>query len=150
MWLYPPFDPEIMPRWRFDEICAGGEEDLVYKRSFDAKAERFDLEPGDALSWPAFAPHRVLNGDELNVSLSTFHNTEAAMREVQHGAANYFFSRRLPGIRLPADYRSPLARVEDVAYRACRRFGLAKPRPAPDFLARHRIDASAPTGLVCS
>ncbi len=46
-------------------------DDLPYKASFDARAQVFDLEPGDVLCWPVHTPHRVVNLEGLNVSMAT-------------------------------------------------------------------------------
>ncbi|MBI1263859.1 MAG: hypothetical protein GC187_03905 [Alphaproteobacteria bacterium] len=54
-------------------------DDLPYKPAFDARAQVFDLEPGDVLCWPVHTPHRVVNLDGLNVSMTT----EYACRDVR-------------------------------------------------------------------
>lgn len=45
-------------------------EELPYIRAFEADAQVMDLEPGQALTWPIYAPHRVENLDRFCVSLS--------------------------------------------------------------------------------
>ena len=45
-------------------------EELPYGRAFEADAQVIDLEPGQALTWPIYAPHRVENLDRFCVSLS--------------------------------------------------------------------------------
>jgi hypothetical protein len=45
-------------------------EELPYVRAFEADARIIDLEPGQALTWPFYAPHRVENLDRFCVSLS--------------------------------------------------------------------------------
>ena len=45
-------------------------EELPYVRAFEADARIVDLEPGQALTWPFYAPHRVENLDRFCVSLS--------------------------------------------------------------------------------
>ncbi len=45
-------------------------EELPYKLAFEADAQVMDLEPGQALTWPIYAPHRVENLDRFCVSLS--------------------------------------------------------------------------------
>jgi hypothetical protein len=45
-------------------------EELPYVRTFEADAQVLDLEPGQALTWPFYAPHRVENLDRFCVSLS--------------------------------------------------------------------------------
>jgi len=45
-------------------------EELPYSLAFEADAQVMDLEPGQALTWPLYAPHRVENLDRFCVSLS--------------------------------------------------------------------------------
>ena len=45
-------------------------EELPYDLAFEADAQVVDLEPGQALTWPLYAPHRVENLDRFCVSLS--------------------------------------------------------------------------------
>lgn len=45
-------------------------EELPYAKAFEADAQVMDLEPGQALTWPLYAPHRVENLDRFCVSLS--------------------------------------------------------------------------------
>jgi hypothetical protein len=45
-------------------------EELPYSLAFEADAQVMDLEPGQALTWPIYAPHRVENLDRFCVSLS--------------------------------------------------------------------------------
>jgi hypothetical protein len=45
-------------------------EELPYTKAFEADAQVMDLEPGEALTWPIYAPHRVENLDRFCVSLS--------------------------------------------------------------------------------
>lgn len=44
--------------------------DLPYRREMEFEAQAITLEPGEALYWPMHSPHRVVNGDDLNVSIS--------------------------------------------------------------------------------
>ncbi len=50
-------------------------EEIPYRRDFDTDAQVFDLEPGQALAWPLYAPHRVENLGAFNVSLSMDYQT---------------------------------------------------------------------------
>lgn len=45
-------------------------EELPYRPAFEVDAQVVDLEPGQALTWPIYAPHRVENLDRFCVSLS--------------------------------------------------------------------------------
>jgi hypothetical protein len=69
-------------------------EDLPYDPAWDSEAFVADLEPGQAITWPYNAPHRVDNLGTFNVSLSCeFMTWDARFR---HGAyyANGTLRRR--------------------------------------------------------
>ena len=81
----PGYDPRMVSTERMEEICAGGEDDIDFRYEFEAFGHAFHIGPGETVSWPARAPHRILNGDTLNVSLSTFHEAvEDYDRVVEH------------------------------------------------------------------
>lgn len=68
--VYPATDP-FAPTERLEAIALGeGDETLVFQDTFEASATAYELSPGMGLSWPQNAPHRVQNGDMMNVSLS--------------------------------------------------------------------------------
>lgn len=51
-------------------------EDMPYQNWFDDYATPFDLHPGEMLTWPLYAPHRVQNHDCLNISVTMEHWTD--------------------------------------------------------------------------
>lgn len=66
-----PGDEAHLPERNMEQIVAQQTtEDLPYQRSFEGDAQIIDLEPGQALTWPLYAPHRVENLDRFCVSLS--------------------------------------------------------------------------------
>lgn len=68
--IYPKRAPFVEP----DQISAFAlrrqDEQMTYLKRFDDAADVISLEPGLAVTWPQTAPHRVQNGNSLNVSLS--------------------------------------------------------------------------------
>jgi hypothetical protein len=52
-------------------------EDMRYQAWFDECATAVDLNPGEMLTWPLYAPHRVQNQDCLNISVTMEHWTPA-------------------------------------------------------------------------
>jgi hypothetical protein len=74
VWVYPP-RPPFLPQDRIENIVLqrSSDTDLPYDPSYEAAAESFELGPGDWTTWPRNAPHRVQNGDCLNVSFTTEH-----------------------------------------------------------------------------
>lgn len=70
LFLYPESE-EFAPTERLEAIALGeGDESLYFESAFDAHVQPFELKPGKGISWPQNAPHRVQNGDMMNVSLS--------------------------------------------------------------------------------
>ncbi len=80
IWLYPA-NETYAPQDCMELICMkSAVEDLPYARSHDAAATVFDLEPGQAVSWPLHAPHRIENQGTLNVSFSADYQTWPSRR----------------------------------------------------------------------
>lgn len=70
LWVYPG-DESHLPERNMEQVVARQTtEELPYVRAFDGEAQVMDLEPGQALTWPLYAPHRVENLDRFCVSLS--------------------------------------------------------------------------------
>lgn len=66
-----PGDEAHLPELSMEQVIARQTtEEIPYVRAFEGDAEAIDLEPGQALTWPFFAPHRVENLDRFCVSLS--------------------------------------------------------------------------------
>ena len=55
---------------------------------FDREAVVYDLQPGQMLHWPLNAPHRIENGDCVNVSFATEHFTKELRRRYFVNCAN--------------------------------------------------------------
>lgn len=70
------------------------EEEIPYVAGFDAGAKVLDLEPGDMVHWPQNAPHRIDNGDDLNVSLSVEFMTPLALMRANALYANGWLRER--------------------------------------------------------
>jgi hypothetical protein len=114
---------------------------------FDEGAQLFDLEPGQWISWPQNAPHRVTNLDSVNVSLSTEYFTRATRRRFQLYVANRFFRTRLGCTNLSAREDGALAVAKTLAQRVARRLGL-NPLKFRHQAAVLRVVAGAPGGVV--
>jgi hypothetical protein len=70
LFVYPPDDAHLPQSGMEQTIMRTTTEELPYNRGMDANAWTVDLEAGQALTWPLYAPHRVENLGEFNVSLS--------------------------------------------------------------------------------
>ncbi|MBB5746214.1 cupin-like domain-containing protein [Brevundimonas variabilis] len=70
LFVYPG-DETHLPEIAMEQVVARQTaEEIPYSRAFEAYARVIDLEPGEALTWPLYAPHRVENLDRFCVSLS--------------------------------------------------------------------------------
>ena len=59
-----PGDEAHLPERNMEQVVARQTtEELPYTRAFEGDAQVMDLEPGQALTWPIYAPHRVENLD---------------------------------------------------------------------------------------
>ncbi len=66
-----PGDEAHLPEKNMEQVVARQTtEELPYTLAFEGDAQVMDLEPGQALTWPIYAPHRVENLDRFCVSLS--------------------------------------------------------------------------------
>ncbi len=69
------------------------EVDIPYDGWYDKYAQVYDLEPGEMLHWPLNSPHRVVNYDVLNVSITTEYWAREALMghrlNVANGAMRY-------------------------------------------------------------
>ena len=75
VWVYPNTE-SFLPQDAMEKvIMRTTTEELPYKRIMDGAAWRFDVVPGEALTWPLYAPHRVENQEGLCVSLSMDYQT---------------------------------------------------------------------------
>jgi hypothetical protein len=77
--VYPPKE-EIVTEQALEAILLKETlSDLPYSKAMEAQAVVVDLAPGEAVSWPIHSPHRVLNGPDLNVSVSVEYSTPRSM-----------------------------------------------------------------------
>ncbi len=76
-YIYPALAP-FLPQEALENIILKRDRDtdLPFDPSFDEKALVVDLEPGDWATWPRACPHRIVNGDCLNISFTTEHWTD--------------------------------------------------------------------------
>ncbi|NND49407.1 MAG: hypothetical protein HKN60_04065, partial [Rhizobiales bacterium] len=74
VFVYPIEAPFITPE-AIEKIILNeaDEQDMPYSPWFDEQATIFDLEAGQMLHWPLNGPHRVVNLDCFNISVTTEH-----------------------------------------------------------------------------
>jgi len=70
VFVYPGDEAHLAETDMEQVVARQTTEELPYSLAFEADAQVVDLEPGQALTWPLYAPHRVENLDRFCVSLS--------------------------------------------------------------------------------
>jgi len=70
IYVYPGDEAHLPERAMEQVVARQTTEELPYTLAFENDATVIDLEPGQALTWPLYAPHRVENLDRFCVSLS--------------------------------------------------------------------------------
>ena len=86
VFIYPAEEPFLNPPEVENVIRARTEEEVNYESWYDEYAEIYDLEPGEMLHWRLNGPHRVVNLDSVNISITTEHWTPEIRRSY---AMNY-------------------------------------------------------------
>lgn len=148
VWIYPALDERYMRREHLEDIFAGvRHEYLPYESSYDEAAVIYDLEPGQWVSWPQNAPHRVTNLDSLNVSLTTEHFTRQTRRRAHVYTANRFLRLRLGMQDLSTEENSIGAVIKSTVYRLAKFANIDKIK-TKQHIPTLRIDADAPGGVV--
>jgi hypothetical protein len=79
VYLYPPSTPYITEPLLEGLALKENDEQLPFDLAWDKDAFVHDLKPGEMLSWAQNAPHRIVNGDMVNVSLSVEYMTGAGL-----------------------------------------------------------------------
>lgn len=71
-----PGDEDHLPEVSMEKVITRQTtEEIPWRQDFEDDAQVVDLEPGQALTWPVYAPHRVRNLDQFCVSLSMDYQT---------------------------------------------------------------------------
>lgn len=147
VFVYPNREPYLQqPALERIVLGEAHEISLKYDPEFDADAVVFDLQPGQMLHWPLNAPHRVSNGDCVNVSFTTEHFTPDIRRMYHVNFANGVLRNRLGFKTLKQDTSGPAFWSKLGVCYAYKALGLQKRRRkvlAVDF----RVDPSSPRGV---
>jgi len=146
--VYPALDERYMKRNDLEDIYAGvRHEYLPFDRSYDRAAVVYDLQPGQWLSWPPNAPHRVTNRSDVNVSLSTEYSTRDSRARARVYVANRFLRTRLGFQKLSAHEKGVPALIKTAVHRVSRKMGL-DPLRLKQHTPALRVDPDAPGGVV--
>lgn len=145
LWVYPGDEAHLPERSMEQVVMRQTTEEIPYTRAFDADAQVIDLEPGQALTWPLYAPHRVENLSAFCVSLSMDFQTWGS--RFRNGALVTHGAMRARGMNPgPTDRLStPGLAARWAASVALRRSGAVKSK-LMDFERSFEPDAKASDG----
>lgn len=94
LYVYPNTAPFLNQQGLEGLILGETEEEMPYEEWFDQHAEVHDLAPGEMVSWGLNGPHRVVNEDCLNISVTTEHYTDEIRKSYAVNYANGVLRRR--------------------------------------------------------
>lgn len=107
VYIYPNTEPYLSQQSLEGIIMGDTEEEIPYMPRFDEDAEVYDLGPGEMLNWALNGPHRVVNEDCLNISVTTEHWTSDIRRSYAVNYANGVLRKRFGLSNLSRDIHGP-------------------------------------------
>lgn len=147
VWVYPQRAP-FLPQESLERIITGEahEVSLAYEPSFDVHAKVLDLEPGRMVTWPHNSPHRIVNHDCLNVSVTTEHWTKPLRSAYAVNYANALLRRHLGISRLGQSIESPTS-LPKIGLAAAHKLAGLQKRRRHRTMIDFRVDPDAPGGF---
>lgn len=146
IYLYPETEKFIPDHAYEATMLTDLEDDLPYVKDFDQEAKVFDLEEGQAITWPLNSPHRVDN-TEFCVSVTTEYSTRESGMKNAAMVANATLRHRL-GVETSYRKASPIGRqMKSYFGRVISKVGLATKDDRID-LVTFKIDSNAPGFVV--
>lgn len=147
LYLYPPSEPCVDDRHLEGVALRESDEQLPFDAAYDDKALIHDLKPGEMMTWVQNAPHRIVNHDMVNVSLSIEFMTPRAIWRANLIYANGCLRRWL-GLK-PSLSQSPkfLEPVKIVFARVVKMMGGFKGHKSP-LSPRFSLNANVPDKII--
>jgi hypothetical protein len=149
VWAYPLETGAVSRQTIEAVLCGEKAEEIAYQAELDQLAKVVDLRPGQMITWPQHTPHRVVNTSGLNVSLSTEHMTQRALRKNNVYLANRHFRRMFGRGFTSTEIDSVGAALKETAIRVVRRLPLVAPQRPRGFKypVSFKVDPRLPTGV---
>jgi hypothetical protein len=146
VWAYPLESGLVSDETIEGVLCGEKSEELDFRSEWDELAVAHDLEPGEVITWPQHTPHRVVNTEGLNVSLSTEHMTPRATRRNNVYLANRHFRELLGGSWRRTELTGWRPALKEFALRVCRRIPMLAPAPPQGYKypISFEVDLDAP------
>ncbi len=147
VYLYPPQAPCVADTALEGIALRESDEQMPFDRAFDRLAFVHDLKPGEMLTWVQNAPHRIVNRDMVNVSLSIEFMTPKAIWRANLIYANGLL-RRWFGLKPQLASRNLWLEPLKIAYaRIIKLAGGYKGNKSP-LKASFHLDASRPGAIL--
>lgn len=138
--VYPATAPFVTPEHLEDIAVHDVEVNMPYASWYEEHAQAYDLEPGQMLSWPLNAPHRVENLNTLNVSMTVSFVTEAIRRLQMVNLANGILRHRFGVTSHSRATEGPGFWSKAVLQKAMRQTGWAKRKRREGRTIDFRLD----------
>ncbi|MEM9277646.1 MAG: hypothetical protein AAGA76_03650 [Pseudomonadota bacterium] len=147
VYVYPNRAPYLAPEHLEGIILGETEEEIPYDSKFDDDALVYDLGPGEMVHWPLNCPHRVVNEDCLNISVTTEHWTDDIRKSFAVNYANGVL-RRSFGVEHPSQSISgPTVYAKAAMAVAWRKLKLDQSKKVVRMID-FTLDPKAKTGMV--
>jgi hypothetical protein len=145
--VYPNTAP-FLTQPTMEKIVLGEahETGMPYEPWFDDYAETIDLEAGEMLYWPLNCPHRVVNHDCLNVSMTTEHWTDDLRNTYAVNYANGILRRTFGAKSLSRSTSGPGFWGKAALAAAVKKTGLQKLHQRKRLID-FAVDPKAPDGI---
>jgi hypothetical protein len=147
VYVYPNHAP-YLPQPNLEKIVLNEvhEISLPYDEAWDKVATSFTIKPGDMLNWQLYAPHRVQNGNCVNVSFTTEHVTPSVRRNYAVNFANGILRRTLGVNQLGQSTAGPAYWSKLATVAAAKALRLQKGREQ-SFKIDFAVDPAAPDSV---
>ncbi|MBB6509792.1 MULTISPECIES: hypothetical protein [Rhizobium] len=147
VYLYPRSEVFLRPMQVEKILLRETDEKMPYETWFDEYATAVDLHPGEMVTWPLYAPHRVQNHDCMNISVTMEHWTKQIWNSYAVHYGNGVFRRTLGVKGLSTENSGLHVYPKAVAAFAWKKAGKQK---KGDVVVKRdfKLDASAEGGRV--
>ena len=147
IYIYPPSAP-FLPQEALEKIVLNQieEGDIRYESWFDEYAEVYDLQSGSFLHWDLNGPHRIVNGDCVNVSMTTEHFTPEIRKAYAANYANGLLRKYAGFENLSSQTTGPCFWLK-AAFAATHKYSGLQKKAANQRLIEFVVDPKAPFGF---
>lgn len=146
IYIYPETEKFIPDQAYEQTLLVDIEDDLPYEKSFDKDAKVFDLEEGQAITWPLNSPHRVDN-TAFCISVTTEYSTRESGMKNAAMIANATLRHKF-GVETNYRDATPVGRqLKSYFGRVIRKVGLAPKQDRTDYVT-FKVDPKVPGFIV--